>query len=128
MSEYKRLTGQKWTDDIDLTKEYGYSHIYKRLYEIENKIENGLFIELPCKLGNTVYYIEYFCNYKGCSPNEQSFCCGCQEMIERERKGEIYIIRQKKFELKDLDKINKTFFITKSEAEAKLKRLKEKTN
>lgn len=48
MSEYKRLTGQKWTDDIDLTKEYGYSYIYKRLYELEDKIENKTLLELPC--------------------------------------------------------------------------------
>lgn len=48
MSDYKRLTGQKWTDDIDLTKEYGYSYIYKRLYELEDKIENGTLVELPC--------------------------------------------------------------------------------
>lgn len=46
MSEYKRLTGQKWTDDIDLKKEYGYSYIYKRLYELEDKIENGTLVEL----------------------------------------------------------------------------------
>ena len=49
MSDYKRLTGQKWTDDIDLTKEYGYSYIYKRLYELEDKIMNGTLVELPCK-------------------------------------------------------------------------------
>lgn len=126
MKKYKRLTSQKWTDDIDLTKEYGYSYIYKRLYELENKIESGLLIELPCKLGSTIYYIEYFCDYKGCSSNEQMFCCGCKEMIERERKGEKYIIGQKKFELKDLDKINKNFFVTKAEAEAKIKELQEK--
>ena len=46
MSEYKRLTGQKWTEDIDLTKEYGYSYIYKRLYELEDKIMDGTLIEL----------------------------------------------------------------------------------
>lgn len=46
MNDYKRLTGQKWTDDIDLTKEYGYSYIYKRLYELEDKIMNGTLVEL----------------------------------------------------------------------------------
>ena len=46
MSDYKRLTGQKWTDDIDLTKEYGYSYIYKRLYELEDKIMDGTLVEL----------------------------------------------------------------------------------
>ena len=48
MSKYKRLTKQKWSKDIDLTQELGYSHIYKRLYELEDKIENGTLIELPC--------------------------------------------------------------------------------
>lgn len=47
MSEYKRLTNQKWSKDIDLTQELGYSHIYKRLYELEDKVENGTLIELP---------------------------------------------------------------------------------
>ena len=62
MNEYKRLTGQKWTDDIDLTKEYGYSYIYKRLYELEDKIENGTLIEIPCKVGdNAVAIIDTLC-------------------------------------------------------------------
>lgn len=46
--EYKRLTNQKWSEDIDLKQELGYSHIYKRLYELEDKIEAGTLIEMPC--------------------------------------------------------------------------------
>ena len=57
MSEYKRFTGQKWTDDIDLTKEYGYSYIYKRLYELEDKIMDGTLVELPYKLGTKLYFL-----------------------------------------------------------------------
>ena len=45
--QYKRLTHQKYDENIDLTKEYGYSYIYKRLYELEDKIEAGLLVELP---------------------------------------------------------------------------------
>lgn len=41
MSDYKRLTGQEWSDNIDLTQELGYSYIYKRLYDLENKIQDG---------------------------------------------------------------------------------------
>lgn len=41
---FKRLTKQKWSNDIDLKQEYGYSHIYKRLYELEDKIEKGLLV------------------------------------------------------------------------------------
>lgn len=44
MKEYKRLTNQKWSEDIDLTQELGYSYIYKRLYELEDKIENGTLV------------------------------------------------------------------------------------
>ena len=44
--QYKRLTHQKYDENIDLTKEYGYSYIYKRLYELEDKIEAGILIEL----------------------------------------------------------------------------------
>ena len=44
MKEYKRLTNQKWSEDIDLTQELGYSYIYKRLHELEDKIENGTLV------------------------------------------------------------------------------------
>ena len=57
MSEYKRLTKQAgWHKDIDLTDELGYSYIYQRLAELENKIEQGTLIELPCKVGDTIYW------------------------------------------------------------------------
>ena len=41
MSEYERLTNQKWSKDIDLTQELGYSYIYKRLLDLEDEIEAG---------------------------------------------------------------------------------------
>ena len=44
--KYERLTHQKYDENIDLTQEYGYSYIYKRLYELENKIEAGTLVEL----------------------------------------------------------------------------------
>lgn len=66
--EYKRLTGQEWSDDIDLTQELGYSYIYKRLYEIENKIEQGklidtekYFIDDGAKYGSVFPYV--ICKY-----------------------------------------------------------------
>ena len=55
MRDYKRLTGQKWSKDIDLSQELGYSYIYKRLYELEDKIENGTLAELSFKTGTKVY-------------------------------------------------------------------------
>ena len=44
--KYERLTHKKYDENIDLTKEYGYSYIYKRLYELEDKIEAGTLVEL----------------------------------------------------------------------------------
>ena len=44
--KYERLTHQKYDGNIDLTQEYGYSYIYKRLYELEDKIEAGTLVEL----------------------------------------------------------------------------------
>ena len=60
--EYKRLTNQKWSKDIDLTQELGYSYIYKRLAELEDKIEAGTLIEIHCKVGdNAVAIIDTLC-------------------------------------------------------------------
>ena len=55
--EYKRLTIQKWSNDIDLTQQLGYSYIYKRLAELEDKIEAGTLIEIPCKVGDNAVAI-----------------------------------------------------------------------
>ena len=44
--KYERLTHQKYDENIDLTQEFGYSYIYKRLYELEDKIEARILVEL----------------------------------------------------------------------------------
>lgn len=58
MSEYKRLTNQKWSKDIDLTQELGYSYIYKRLYELENRIKAGTLVTVPYAIGQEVYWVD----------------------------------------------------------------------
>lgn len=90
--------------------------------ELRARIEKA--VELPCKVGDTVYYIQYFCNYKKCDSTTQQICCGCKEMIERERRNEKYVICEKPFELKDLTEIGKKYFTDRAEAEARLKELK----
>lgn len=51
MSDYKRLTKKAgWHKDIDLKDELGYSYIYQRLSDLENKIEQGTLIECNPKL------------------------------------------------------------------------------
>ncbi|MEF9984537.1 MAG: GNAT family N-acetyltransferase [Oscillospiraceae bacterium] len=40
-----RLTHQReWTDDIDLSQEFGYKYIFQRLAEYENAEEQGLLV------------------------------------------------------------------------------------
>ena len=44
--------------------EAGYRKVPKRLAELENKIENGLLIELPCKIGDTIYVVPSEVNFR----------------------------------------------------------------
>ena len=81
-------------------------------------------VELPCKVGDTIFYVQYFCDYKGCDSTTQQFCCGCKEMIEREKRKEKYVICEKSFALKDFEKIGKKYFTTREAAEARLAELK----
>ena len=59
----ERLTKKDWAN-MNLEKEYGDLHVYKRLAELENKIENGLLIELPCKIGDTIYVVPSEVNFR----------------------------------------------------------------
>lgn len=81
-------------------------------------------VELPCKVGDTIFYVQYFCDYKGCNSTTQQFCCGCKEMIEREKRKEKYVICEKSFALKDFEKIGKKYFTTREAAESRLAELK----
>lgn len=119
MSKYKRLTGQKWTDDIDLTKEYGYSYIYKRLYELEDKIENGALIELPCKVGDTVY--EVFKEHKLPFIQETTI----EKIVITEKGFKLRLSRNSVYETA-ISSLGRTIFLTRAEAEARLKELQEK--
>lgn len=58
MREYERLTNQKWSKDIDLTQELGYSHIYKRLYDLEDEIAAGTLVSVPYAIGQEVYWVD----------------------------------------------------------------------
>lgn len=74
--EYKRLTEKtigcfqydlkdfkhKIGEFNDYDAFFAYSMAVKRLGELEDKIENGTLVELPCKVGDVVY--EVFKNHK----------------------------------------------------------------
>lgn len=74
---------------------------YKKCKSLE---EQGRLIELPCKVGDDIYYILGI-------PNETP--CTIDKCV---------------FELSDINDIGKTLFLTKSEAEARLKELRGEEN
>lgn len=56
MKDYKRLT--KRTDGNHFAySERGHFEVVDRLCELEDKIEQGRLIELPCKVGDTIYEV-----------------------------------------------------------------------
>lgn len=120
----ERLATCKTTDVMNF--DYAGTLAYIERLKAENvalreRLEKA--VELPVKVGDPVYFLQYFCDYKGCGSTTQQFCCGCKEMIEREKRKEYYVIREKPFELKDLPKIGKKYFTTCDAAEARLAEL-----
>lgn len=71
-----------------------------RLAELEDLEEQGLLVRLPCKVGTEVYYILGI-------PNKTP--CAIDKCV---------------FELSDINKIGKTLFLTREEAEKKLEEMK----
>lgn len=76
------------------------NHLVEKLCEYEDLEEQGRLPKLPCKVGDDVYYIlgipyETPCTIDKCT-----------------------------FKLSDINKIGKTLFLTREEAEAKLKELR----
>ena len=77
--------------------------MYNKLKEYEDLEEEGLLLKLPCKVGDTVYIIG--CKYRN----------GTYENW----------INTGTFNYSDLEKMNKTVFLTRAAAEEALKKIKE---
>lgn len=75
-------------------------NVLQKLADYEDLEEQGRLIKLPCKVGDDVYYILGIPNETPCTIDKCTF------------------------ELSDINKIGKTLFLTKEEAEAKLKELR----
>lgn len=86
---------------------------------------------MPCKVGDTVYCM--FSRYNKCTHNNKEFdeydCQGCQQ-DECDSKIEKYIQDMRAYSLDwivtNLKNFGKTVFLTREEAEAKLKEMEEK--
>ena len=105
--------------------------VIDKLAQYEDLEEQGLLLRLPCKVGDTVYCI--YERYTKCSENEQEFdeysCQGC-ECLECDSYKELYVQSQKTYSLdwivSNLQRFGKTVFLTKEEAEQKLKEMENK--
>lgn len=105
-----RLTPRKFKyldSDFD---DIGLAEALNKLSHYEDLEEQGRLIELPCKVGDTVWQIRGV-EWKGYDWK--------YPVYDNARATET------KFNLEMLPRIGKTVFLTKEEAEAKLKELKE---
>ena len=101
----------------------------ERLKEYEDLEEQGRLIKLPCKIGDKVYLI---CNrYSECSKYKERLdeynCQGCEEdKCDSHKEYYIHINHSVSIEwiVRNLNNFGKTVFLTKAEAEAKLKELR----
>lgn len=109
-------------------KQHDYISAAEKLADYEDAEEQGLLLRLPCKVGDTVYCM--FCRYTKCTSNNKEFdeydCQGCQQ-DECDSKIEKYIQDMRAFSLDfivtNLKNFGKTVFLTRDEAEAKLKEM-----
>lgn len=137
MKKYKRLT-QREKGSFYIAKEcekctdaecawiYNCEHrvnAFCRLAELEDKIENGTLVELPCKVGDNVYHL-----------SDKKIC---EEVVKQIKyniyNGEIDLLNSnimtdddysKDYNFYRISKLGKSLFLTKSEAEAKLRELR----
>lgn len=86
-----------------------------RLAELEDKLESGQLVELPCKVGDAVYCIDYECVH---TPTKQKIKYSLSEGIVSNLEEQLHYSSAILFQ--------KVCFTDKSQAEARLKELKEK--
>lgn len=107
--KYERWTVKNW-------REEKHTKAYDRLAELEDKIEQGTLIELPCKVGDTVY--EVFKDYRPPFIKETTI-----EKIVITAKGLRLRLARNSFYETAISSLGKTVFLTREEAEQKLKEL-----
>lgn len=129
----------KWLDS--LIKTLGQSQ-YQSLWnweqpltEIKEMLESKRVVELPCKVGDTVYCLDTLVDEDKCDKCPFYYEGGmgdypaCEKSITGSRSAECIEIKEEIGTLKDIlwwmfrNDFGKTVFLTKSEAEQKLKEL-----
>lgn len=113
MSKYKRLTSDTgFARNLPINEE-----LYDRLYELENAIEHGMLVELPCKVGSVVY--EVFKNHKPPFGRATTI----EKIIITNKGLRLKLSRNSVYET-SISSFGKTLFLTEAEAIAKLEELR----
>ena len=104
--KYERLTIRNSDGSVSQPTNTTIEKVFYRLAELEDDLESGKIVRLPCKVGDTVYVVvldwdnDYDYDY-------------------------FYYIDECKFTFYLFDNWGETVFLTREEAEAKLKELQE---
>lgn len=131
MSEYKRLTEKtigcfqydlkdfkhKIGEFGDYDAFFAYSIAVKRLGELEDKIENGTLVELPCKVGDVMY--EVFKNHKPPCIQQTKI----EKVIVTNKGLRLKLERNSVYET-SVSSLGKTLFNNEEEAKKRLEELK----
>ena len=99
--------------------------VEQRLGEYEDLEEQGLLLRLPVKEGSMVYVVDYTfnCKHRYECPLYFSDKYKCEEDIRCEHEYKEYRVREARFNHRMIEKIGEIVFLTKEEAEKKLKEL-----
>lgn len=114
MKDYKRLTVKNVGRYTQIKDDYSTFDCLRRLAELENKIENGTLIELPCKVGATIY--EVFKTHK--PPFIQQ--TKVEKIIITEKGLKLKLARNSVYETA-ISSLGKALFLTEAEALKKIK-------
>lgn len=99
--------------------------IYDKLAHYEDLEEDGRLIELPCKVGDTVYRLWYTECHNGVTYPDPYDCRGCEDECDIELTVVEQKVRSMDWLLSSLTHFGSEYFTAKEEAEAKLKELEE---
>ena len=110
--KYTRFTASK----KPIISEIEGAEAYWKLAELEDKIEQGTLIELPCKVGDTIYWIS--------SNNRDIVEVVVNRIALAEKDRKILYVEEKGFGEYTIMFVN-DIYLTREEAEKKLKELQE---
>lgn len=119
MKDYQRLTIRHEDGSHSFMYDYNATTppikiLLDRLAELEDKIENGTLVELPCKVGDIIY--EVFKNHK--PPFIQQ--TKVEKIIITEKGLKLKLARNSVYETA-ISSLGKTLFLTEAEALKKIK-------